>query len=196
VADTPSITIIKTFTYRSAPEEFSNRYHFTGMVPADAGDWHDIAVALGTMEASVYTSNVSVVRAYGYLSDGTDAVATIDFTVSPLSPLAGTAGPIGTAAPGDDAMVCRWKTARVSSKGKPIYLRKFFHGVHLDDTDSDSVNATQLTALQAFAEDALSPWGSTDAVLAGPDGVTPANPFALPLITTRTLKRRGRRPPS
>lgn len=93
-------------------------------------------------------------------------------------------------------MVARWKTARVNSKGKAIYLRKYFHGVGRDTGDPDSVNATQLSQLQAYAENLLSAWDPTDAVLAGPDGVTPSAPFALPYITTRTLKRRGRRPPS
>lgn len=193
---THSITLIKSFQYRSVPEEFSNRYHFTGTAPADEAAWTAIAQALGELEMAVFSSDVSLVRAYGYASDGTDAVATIDFTAAPLSPLAGTAGPIGVQAPGDSAMVCRWRTARVNSKGKPIYLRKYFHAVGRDTGDPDSVNATQLTSLQAFAENVLTAWTPTDAVLAGPDGVTPTNPVALTYITTRTLKRRGKRPPS
>jgi hypothetical protein len=196
VADVPSITLVQKFTYRDLDEEFSNRYHFTGTPPADYAGWHTLATALGTLVASVFSSNVHIVRAYGYLSDGTDSVMTVDYTVGGLSPIAGTAGPVGVFAPGDDAMTVRWDTGRRNSRGKAIYLRKYYHGVGMDSSDSDKVDSSQLGALAALGTSLLSDWGSTTSKLCGPDGVTPTLPHASPWITTRTLKRRGRRPPS
>lgn len=196
MADVPSITLIQTFTYRDVPEEFSNRYHFTGEPPADDAGWTTLVSSLATIVASVFSSNVHIVRAYGYLSDTTDAVATVDFTVTPHSPIAGTAGPVGTMAPGDDAMTLRWDTGRKNSRGKTIYLRKYYHGVGMDTSDSDKVNSAQLDNLQAAGASLIADWGSSSSKLCGPDGVTPTLPHASPWITTRTLKRRGRRPPS
>lgn len=196
VADTPSIVLVQSFTYRDAPEEWSNRYHFTGTAPADVTGWHDLAVALFTLVKPCLPATNTLVRAYGYLNDTDHAVATVDFTVSPYTPIAGTATVSGNVAPGDAAMTVRWKTDRLTSKGKPIYLRKYFHGVLLNTADTDKIAAAQETALSTFATAVLSDWGSTSSHLAGPDGVTPHAPAASIWATTRTLKRRGRRPPS
>lgn len=193
---TASITLIQSFTYRDAPEEYSNRYHFTGSPPTDHTGWHDLAVALFTLLVPVLPATVSLVRAYGYLADGDDAVATVDFTASPLTPIHGTNAAAGSPAPGDAAMTVRWKTARLTSKGKPIYLRKYFHGIWLSTGDADRIASAQFTALQAFAAAAVVDWGSTSSQLCGPDGVVPAVGSASPFVTTRTLKRRGKRPPS
>lgn len=196
MADVPSIVLVQSFTYRDAPEEWSNRYHFTGTAPADPTGWHDLAVALFTLVKPCLPATNSLVRAYGYLNDTDHAVATVDFTTGGLSPIPGTATVSGNVAPGDTAMTCRWKTARLTSKGKPIYLRKYFHGVLLNTTDTDKVAAAQETALSTFATAVLTNWGSTSSKLCGPDGVTPTAPAASIWATTRTLKRRGKRPPS
>jgi hypothetical protein len=195
VADQPSIVLVQKFTYRDAPEEWSNRYHFTGTAPADLTGWHDLAVALFTLVKPCLPATNTLVRAYGYLSDTTDSVATVDFTVSPLSPIPGTATVSGNVAPGDAAMTCRWLTAARTSKGKPIYLRKYFHGVLLNTSDTDKITDAQHTALQAFAAAAIVDWGSTSSQLCDKNGNVPTNPAASIWATTRTLKRRGRRPP-
>lgn len=93
-------------------------------------------------------------------------------------------------------MWCRWKTARTNSRGKPIYLRKYYHGVMVGGSDEpgrDEVNHTQRDALQLTAEYLLA--GSAAwPPLAGPDGVIPGSIATSRFITTRTLKRRGKRP--
>lgn len=196
VADQASVVLVQKFTYRDAPEEWSNRYHFKGEAPADSTGWHDLAVALFTILKPCLPTSTTLVRAYGYLSDTTDSVATVDFTTGGLSPIAGTATVSGNVAPGDAAMTCRWLTPARTSKGKPIYLRKYFHGVYLNTADTDQVAATQHTALQAFAAAAIVDWGSTTFQLCDKNGTVPTAPAASPWVTTRTLKRRGRRPPS
>lgn len=196
MADVPSITSIKSFTYRDAPEEWSNRYHFSGEPPADQAGWVTLAQALATIEKPCFDTSVTIVRMYGYLADGDDAVAVVDFTVSPLTPVHGTATLSGDLAPGDAAGTVRWLTDRRTSKGKPIYLRKYLHGVQQDTTDKDKITAAMLTAYGTYGTALLSPWGSTTNALCDSLGVAVTAPHASPWVTTRTLKRRGRRPPS
>lgn len=188
--------MVKSFTYRDAPEEWSNRYHLAGTIPSTLSEWVALAQALAAEEKTLFDASCHVVRAYGYLSDGTDTVATVDFTVSPLTPVAGTLSLSGEACAGDAAWTLRWSTGRLSSKGKPIYLRKYFHAVQANTSDADKVAAAQITAGLAFGAAVLTNIGSTGATIAGPDGAVPGTPHADPWITTRTLKRRGKRPPS
>ena len=196
VADVASIVSVKSFTYRDAPEEWSNRYHFTGDSPADLAGWTTLAQALAALEKATFDSSCHVVRAYGYLSDTTDAVAVVDFTVSPLTPVAGTLSLSGEKCAGDAAGTIRWLTPDRTSKGKPIYLRKYLHAVQANTTDADAVAAAQLTAYGTFGTALLTSWGSTSATLCDKNGVVPTAPHASPWVTTRTLKRRGKRPPS
>lgn len=193
---TPSITLVQRFTYRDAPEEWSNRYHFTGTAPTDGTGWHDLAVALFTIVKATLLNSQSLVRAYGYLGDGEDSVATVDFTAAPLSPIPGSLTASGGTCPGDAAFTIRWLTAERTSKGKPIYLRKYFHGPESVLGDADKVYPAQLTAAQSVAAALIADWGSTTHQLCNAAGEVPTAPSASQWITTRTLKRRGRRPPS
>ncbi len=203
MASQVGFTVVKTFPYRGdLLEEFSNTYHLTGSVPADSAAWRTLFNALVTAEKTVYTSSTHVVRGYGYDSDADDAVAvwSVDLTVSPESPVAGTLSP-GTSShqAGDSAVWCRWKTSRLNSSGKAIYLRKYFHDVFAVDSagGADAVVATQKTALNAlatklwdgtFAESRkITARGHTDVILSS---------GASSYVTTRTLKRRGKRPGS
>jgi hypothetical protein len=133
---------------------------------------------------------------YGYLADGDDAAAVVDFTVSPLTPVAGTLSLSGEKCSGDSAGTVRWLTARRTSKGKPIYLRKYLHACQANTSDADAIAAAQLTAYGTYGTALLADWGSTTNALCDLDGSAVTSPHASPWITTRTLKRRGRRPPS
>ena len=196
VADVASIVLVQKFTYRDADEEFSNRYHLNGDAPSDDAGWQAVADGIWDAISDVMLSSVHLVRAYGYTSDTTHAVATIDYTVTPLTPSPGTLSGSGSIAPGDAAVTCRWSTGRTSSSGKPIYLRKYWHPALADSTDHDLVSSAQKTALDNAGTGLLAEIGSTGLFMAGPDGVVPTGSHADQWVTTRTLKRRGRRPPS
>ena len=193
------ITIIKSFPYRGVAEEYSNQYWFTGAVPADATAWRALFDALVTAEIPIYKADVEVVGGYGYDSDldGAVAVWSLDLTVSPEVPVAGTHA-IGTSpsSAGDSAVWVRWKTSRLNTKGKAIYLRKYFHpGYPLSAALGDEIWTGQKTALLALGtklDDAsfidartITALGQTDTILSH---------GASSYLTTRTLKRRGRRP--
>ena len=192
------ITLVKKFTYRGdATEEFSNTYHFTGSVPSDATAWLALMNALATQEKTIYPSSVSVIRAYGYATDNPadDSV----WASGAITPIAGTLTLSGAPlAPGDSAVWCRWKTSRNNSKGKAIYLRKYFHpAVMQSTTQPDDVYGTQYTALQAFGTKLMD--GSFDSgrtLTAQTHDDTLISRASSLFITTRTLKRRGKRPGS
>jgi hypothetical protein len=196
-APTVGLTIIKRFTYRgNAMEEFSNHYWLTGATPADSAAWRTLFDALVTTEKQVYMSSVKVVAGYGYdsVDEHAHAVWSVDLTVAPNTVVSGT-GPTGTnLAPGDASVWVRWALDRLNSKGKRIYLRKYFHGFSLDTSNPDlPLSTSGLVALGAKLDDGsfLAGRKVTDRL-----GTATVGHAASTYVTTRTLKRRGKRPPT
>jgi hypothetical protein len=188
------LVTIKRFTYRGTTEEWSNIYHFTGTQPANSAAWTTIAAAMKNLEASVLPSNQTLTEWYAY-NDGSE---TADFhgthTSSNVGTLATTGGVI---LPGDAAVWVRWSTGETNSRGKPIYLRKYFHGAIGTTGNIDTVLAAQKTALEAFGGyliDGTSLAGGLK--VSRPNGTIGSSPLGSTYVTTRTLKRRGKRPPT
>jgi hypothetical protein len=199
MASVASITIIKSFTYRGAAEEYSNKYYLSGDIPADAAAWRTLFDALVAQEKTLYLSTVTVVRGYGHDSDdpNADSVWTVDLTVSPNTPVAGTLSATGgLESPGDCAVWARWKTSRNNTRGKPIYLRKYYHPAFVSSSGPwDAVLASQVTALNAFGlkmMDGTFLDGRT--IRSRTHAETLISHGSSTYVTTRTLKRRGRRP--
>lgn len=194
----PGVTVIKKFLYRDdADEEFSNTYHFVGSPPSDSAGWTSLINALVSLEYLVLYSDVSYVRAYGYDNTDNDASFIYDDLGGTGPHATGAISPTSVPfAPGDAAAWVRWKTSRTNSKGKPIYLRKYFHHIGVaGGTDGyDKVGSAQHGALVTFASAVETTSGSWPG-LAGPAGAeTFLSNAVSTYITTRTLKRRGRRP--
>jgi hypothetical protein len=192
----PGITSIKSFEYRDAVEEWGNTYHFDGDPPSDEAGWLDLFVELAALEKTVLPITTSIVRAYCYDDTDDHSVFTLD-TDAGFTSVAGTATYTTGSylAPGDAAMWIRWKTARLNSNGKPIYLRKYYHGVIVTPAggDGDTIQSGQHTALEALADSLNTVTGDWPG-LVGPDGVVPGANKVSTYATTRTLKRRGARP--
>lgn len=192
------ITLIKRFTYRgNNSEEFSNQYWLTGGTPSGPTAWRTLFDALVAEEKKLYDSTVTVVRGYGYPNDadGADSEWSVDMTISPNSPVAGTfTNSTGIKMFGDAASWVRWKTSRMNN-GRAIYLRKYFHPAYSVSGGGDAVYATWRTAALAFGAKmydgsfldarAVTARGTVDTIISH-DVST--------YITTRTLKRRGKRP--
>lgn len=191
------ITIIKSFVYRGASEEWSNAYHFTGDPPSDSAGWESLVDAFVDIEKLGMGACNTYLRAYCYEDTDDHAVFTYDYATAhgsvtgSLSPAGGTAF-----APGDAAAWVRWKTARTNTNGNPIYLRKYYHGVAVTvggGVAADDVASATLSALLTLGTDLVGATGDWPGI-AGPDGVAPGASTASTFITTRTLERRGKRP--
>lgn len=197
------ITLIKQFTYRGdASEEFSNTYHFTGSVPSDNTAWKAFSDALIAQEKTLYMPAAKVVRAYGYDTDNPadDSVWSYDYLAAAAT-VPGTLSPTAHyVTSGDQAAWIRWKTSRLNSKGKPIYLRKYFHVVACDTNTlnpTDAMSTAWKTAAAAFATKMHDGTFDSGRLITAQehDDTILSTAYSL-YVTTRTLKRRGKRPGS
>jgi hypothetical protein len=192
--------VVKKFTYRGdAEEEWSNTYHFTAPPPSNDTNWKYVADRLIANEVLVYPSTSKVVRVYGYDNDDPKAYAVWSYDYE----AAGAAVPGSLPPPassihmaGDQAAVIWSKLEKRNARGKNIYLRKYFHDGYALLGNSDNLAAAYKTALDAWAialatglEASLGRWRAraydSPSISHGTD----------PYVTTRTLHRRGKRPP-
>jgi len=187
MAATPSIRIIKTFTYRGQPRTFSNRYHFNGGTPASDAAWHTLMDNVTAAEKAIYPSNVTIIGAVGYAAGSDVPVSNKTYS------LAGTFAP-GTnqQAPGDAAGLIRFSTAVRTSKNHPLYLFNYFHGVvHNSPPNEDQVQTSQLAAYGTYGSAWISGFsdGTTTYNRAGPNGANATGVLAETYITHRDFPR-------
>jgi hypothetical protein len=195
------LTVVKKFTYRGDPEEeWSNTYHFTAPPPSNDGNWKYVADRLIANEVLLYPPSSKVVRAYGYDNDDPKAYAvwTYDYEAAGEAVAGSLLVPANSYhVAGDQAAMIECKLEKRNARGKNIYLRKYFHDGYGDNAAHDSLAANYKAALDQWAialstglEASLGRWRAraydSPAISWG----------ASPYITTRTLHRRGKRPPA
>lgn len=140
----PSVRIIKSFDYRGSARQWSNRYFFSGGIPADNAAWDLLFDALVAAERGNYPSVVTVTDAHGYLAPSDVAVASKAYS------FAGTLGGSGVRTPGDCAAVLRQATTKRSTKNHPVYCFSYFHCAMRSAASQDVLDSTQVSALSAF----------------------------------------------
>lgn len=191
--DTPSITINKDFSYRGRNEIWSNTYHFSGTVPTNDAGWAALAAAIVDQELSFLNSGVKYRGYLGYEAGNEFAVSQKDLVADAVAQPAGRMDPGSSwsSPSGDQAGWVRWATPDRTSRGKRIYLRKFFHGVgHTNDVIPVTVR-DQMKVYAGKMTDGTLPGGFK---VCGPQGAVAGTSLVSPNIGMRQLKRRGKRP--
>lgn len=189
------ITLVKEFNYRGAAEEWSNTYGFTGPALADYSAMVTFVNQIAFFEKTLYVSTCKVVRALIYQPGSIVADRTLDFAAEVGGQTPGTliltAGTPEWA--GDQAGWIRGKIG-VNSKGRPVYVRKYYHAGTSPVEDTDQVSGNWGAAANAYLNTITGGGLQDGRRWCGPNGQNVSLTARSTHVTTRTLKRRGRRP--
>lgn len=193
------VTLTKQCMYRGNVEYWSNTYwFFVAGPPAGDVEWPQIVEDLWESEKKVLPATTTLVQAYGYNDRTYKSHAVYDEARSP-----GTPGTFPPPVPtvefaGDQAAMVGWKTDHKNSRGKWVYLRKYLHNGFVQEAQPDFLQASYIAALDQYA---IEIQGFRGGLVPGPskDDPTPGvytitDTVVHNYVTTRTLKRRGKRP--
>lgn len=196
IQDNARILIVSKFDYRGKPEEFSNRFSFADRQPIDQTTWLTMANALIDHMIPCFPGSTSFVRAYGYAPSAISAEFVHDFE-NPGPARTGTFIPAAgqTRMPGDTAMTLRYSSAKMSTRGKHVYGRNYFHDVYNDSASAyDRLSQTQQAAFTQLGTDLCSGTIHPRLSICLPNATWDLfSPHADQWLTTRTLHRRGKR---
>lgn len=196
------ITLVKKMTYRGNPnEEWSNTYWFDGTPPTTQTQAQSFVDDLASHEKALVLGTITYEKAYVFTDNAPTAHAAFVVPSMTGGPITGTMSTgTHTYPAGDQAAWIRWLTSRRTGKGRPIYLRKYYHGVPTEEDSPSTADATLaawITAANTFA--ALLSGGTLGyGKIVGrghTDDVITAH-TAAPFIGIRQLKKGRKRPPT
>jgi len=190
------IQLTKRMTYRSVGEEWSNKYWLSGTPPSTVSGWQALVDALIASEIQCYAASSEIVRAAAW--DDNDPHAFVTWTRDYESESASIPGTlpeeVGMKMAGDQAGMVEWKTTRKNSRGKWVYLRKYFHNGFQAAGDADYVSATTQAAYDRLAGTLMGGLqGGVHRIRSQAQDEEIQSHLVSVYMTTRTLKKRGKK---
>lgn len=171
MAPTPSIKVIKQFSYKGTTKQWSNRYHFNGGTPADPTHWHTLMDAVTAAEKVALGSTSTIIECIGYNAGSDLPIASKVYSLAGQVTLAGSEVWL----PGEECVLMKWSTTARTSKNHPVYLFSYMHGVKSDPSvGPGSVQSSHQGAFNTYGAAWVTGFsdGTITAVRAGPNGAT------------------------
>jgi hypothetical protein len=120
-----AFSVTKRVVYRDSTQEFSNVYHYKTTDPINATEGEARLDEIVAFEKTFHATGVTFVRGRAWNAGGTPAQN--DMVVQ--KNLSGTGALAGTASlDRERAHLFRWPAGQ-DSRGKPVYLRKWYHAL-------------------------------------------------------------------
>jgi hypothetical protein len=142
------MSITKSVSFRGATQEFSNVYFWkTPLGHMDSGEAASAVSTIVAFEKTIHSSDVTFVRAKVWSTGGTKAENEMIYQTN----LSGTGSKAtATSLDRERAVLIRFR-AGVDTRGRPVYLRKYFHicGAYLSGAApaaGNLQNTTQITS--------------------------------------------------
>ena len=135
------VSITKSCSFRGVAQHFANTYYYETPLPVTAGTADSLIDAVVALEKPMHATTVTFVKGRAWSAGGTPAENNM-LAQKNLSGNGTNGGGGSTAMDKERAFLVRFRAGN-DSKGRPVYLRKWWH-LDLGIIASDSVTNTQL----------------------------------------------------